>query len=225
MQRNTLVIGLAIAVGLVACYPDSGESVFGGDAGARDTGTSTGDVSGGERDTGREPETASSDTEDTGPIVLVDTTPEPTDTWPADWVAMEDQVLVLVNQRRAAGATCGRDRFGAAGPLVMNAELRAAARLHGEDMAERGYFDHVAPDGSDPFDRIAAAGYRGGYPQGENIAAGYPDAAAVVAGWMTSPGHCSNIMEPGFGAIGIGVVFDETSRDSPFWVQNFGGRP
>lgn len=211
---------------LTGCYPDS-EAALGRNPGGRSDIRDAGRLSETGIDDGQSVGDATSDSgaEDGGQIVIFDTTPEPADDWPAEWIAFEDQVLSLVNQRRAAGATCGGDRFAATGPLVMNAELRQAARLHGEDMAARGYFDHVAPDGSDPFERIEAAGYQGGFPQGENIAAGYRDASSVVSGWMSSPGHCSNIMEPAFGAMGVGFVFSESSRDSPFWVQTFGRRP
>ena len=53
-----------------------------------------------------------------------------------------------------------------------------------EDMADRAFFDHVNPDGDDPFDRMSAAGFAGGYPWGENIALGPIDAAQVVQAWM-----------------------------------------
>ena len=61
--------------------------------------------------------------------------------------AFEDQVLVLVNQRRAAGATCGGVPYAPVAPLTMNAALRTAARLHSQDMAAQNYFSHTSLDG------------------------------------------------------------------------------
>ncbi len=56
---------------------------------------------------------------------------------------------------------------------------------------------------------------------GENIASGYPTAAAVMRGWMHSEGHRANILNRRFKKIGLGVA---TSRDgTKYWVQNFGG--
>lgn len=143
--------------------------------------------------------------------------------WPAEWIAFEDRVLVLVNQRRAQGATCGSDSFAPAGPLVMDAALREAARCHSLDMAERGYFDHETPEGRTPWDRIADAGYTGS-PTGENIAVGYVDADEVVTGWMDSPGHCSNIMNPGSNEHGLGFAFVTGTEWTQYWTQTFGAR-
>ena len=47
---------------------------------------------------------------------------------------------------------------------------------------------------------------RAGYESrltGENIAYGPVSAEEVVAGWLASPGHCENIMEPRFRDIGM----------------------
>ncbi len=143
--------------------------------------------------------------------------------WPAAWVAMEERVLVLVNEQRARGATCGADRFAPAGPLRMDAALRQAARCHSADMAARGFFDHDTPDGVSPWDRIAAAGYTGS-ATGENIAAGYPDPDAVVRGWVESPGHCSNLMAPGSNEHGIGFQLAPGTEWTHYWTQTFGAR-
>lgn len=138
--------------------------------------------------------------------------------WSAEWTAWENQVLVLVNANRAAGANCGSaGTFGSAAPLAMNDELRCAARNHSMDMAVRGYFSHTSPDGDGPGDRIEAAGYEYSW-WGENIAWGYPSPDAVVNGWMNSPGHCANIMRPEFTEIGVGYY------SGNYWTQTF-GRP
>jgi uncharacterized protein YkwD len=89
---------------------------------------------------------------------------------------------------------------------------------HSEDMAERGFFDHINPDGEQPWDRMNGAGVTGWKAAGENIAAGYPTAAAVTDGWMNSPGHRANIMNPEFNCVGVGV-YEHQGR--LYWTQLF----
>jgi len=137
--------------------------------------------------------------------------------------AFEEQVLSLVNQYRATGATCGGTVYGPVPGLAMNAALRAAARGHSEDMAVNDYFSHTSLDGRTFDQRISAAGYGGAFPWGENIAAGQSTPEEVVAGWMASPGHCTNIMSPGYKAIGVGYAFRSGSTYRHYWTQDFGG--
>ncbi len=49
----------------------------------------------------------------------------------------EDEVLELVNLRRFAGGACGSQSFPSSSPLTMDLVLRAPARNHSADMAER----------------------------------------------------------------------------------------
>ena len=137
--------------------------------------------------------------------------------------SFENQVVSLVNQRRAAGATCGSTAYPPVGALSMNAQLRTAARDHSVDMASNNYFSHTGQDGRSFDDRIWDAGYSGSFPLGENIAAGQSTPQAVVNGWMSSPGHCANIMKPGFEDIGVGYAHSGSSTYGHYWTQNFGG--
>jgi uncharacterized protein YkwD len=137
--------------------------------------------------------------------------------------SFEQAVLDLVNSRRAAGATCGSTTYGPAAALPLNTNLRTAARGHSQDMAANNYFSHTSLDGRTVEVRIRAAGYMGSYPLGENIAAGQSSPSSVVTGWMGSPGHCSNIMDPAFRAIGIGYAYDADSSYRHYWTMNFGG--
>jgi uncharacterized protein YkwD len=41
--------------------------------------------------------------------------------------------------------------------------------------------------------------------------------------WLESPGHCSNILRPGFTRLGVGHFEDAASSLTHLWVQNFGG--
>src|SRR5690606_32042665 len=114
------------------------------------------------------------------------------DTWPPPWAALEGEVLRLVNEVRAAGASCGGVSSPPTHPLVWDDDLARAARLHSLDMARQNYFDHTSLDGRTPWQRMEDAGYTG-FGVGENIAVGSETAAEVMASWMSSPGHCRNI--------------------------------
>ncbi len=143
--------------------------------------------------------------------------------WPVEWAEFEQLVLDLVNIERGKGAVCGGQEYPAVGPVETNGFCRLAARKHSEDMATQGYFSHTGLNGSTPFDRMAAAGYEGPMPWGENIAAGQPSPESVVQGWMQSPGHCRNIMNGDYKVLGVGYYRDPASDMTHYWTQNFGG--
>lgn len=139
------------------------------------------------------------------------------------WKQLEEDVLVIVNEKRAMGADChSKGMFGPAGPLTMQPALRCAARKHSADMDARDFFDHTNPDGQSPWDRMAMAGYGAYSNAGENIAAGSPDAAGTMMQWMESDGHCSNIMNPDFQEIGVG--YHPGGQYGHLWTQVFGAK-
>jgi uncharacterized protein YkwD/stress response protein SCP2 len=99
--------------------------------------------------------------------------------------------------------------------------LAAAAQAHSADMAARDFFAHESPEGSQVWDRVLAVGYR--YAKvAENIAAGQRTPAEAVTGWMNSPGHRRNILDPELQQIGVGYVVG--GRYGTYWTQVF-GRP
>jgi hypothetical protein len=147
----------------------------------------------------------------------------PAASWPDAWVGFEDAALAETNRYRAMGASCDGEAFPPVPALEMDETLRISARLHSSDMGERAFFDHDNPDGLDPFDRMAAVGFEGAAPWGENIAAGQTTPEEVVRGWMDSPGHCRNIMDGGYRVLGMGYAFVEGSPFGHYWTQNFGG--
>jgi uncharacterized protein YkwD len=130
------------------------------------------------------------------------------------------RVVELVNAARSHGRRCGSQKFAAAPPLAVSRRLNEAAAGHARDMARRKYFDHVARDGTEPKDRVRRTGYQSRLT-GENIALGPESAEEVVAGWLDSPGHCANIMDPRFREIGVAVASGR-KRGQIYWVQNFG---
>lgn len=143
--------------------------------------------------------------------------------WDSNWNALENEVLSIVNQRRAQGANCGTSgMFGPASPLSMQGSLHCAARKHSQDMNVRNFFAHDNPDGEGPQPRIEKAGYTNWFTWGENIAAGSATAAATMDQWMGSDGHCANIMNPDFTEIGVGYTVG--GEWGHLWTQVFGAR-
>ncbi len=118
----------------------------------------------------------------------------------------EADLLARVNAARAAGAQCGaRGTFAATGPLQWHGVLVAAATRHSQDMANNNFFSHTGSDSSTPAERVTDAGY-GWRLVAENVAAGYPTVQQVMDGWMTSDGHCANIMNPALRDFGVACV-------------------
>jgi uncharacterized protein YkwD len=131
------------------------------------------------------------------------------------------RVLDLVNQARATRRYCGNAAFNAARPVRWNDSLAEASRLHSEDMARYNYFSHSGRDGSDPAQRVERAGYR--YrTTGENIAGGQLKPEDAVAGWIKSPEHCANLMNPAFTEMGAAFAVDPRSEMGVYWTQAFG---
>jgi hypothetical protein len=127
-----------------------------------------------------------------------------------------NQVLALTNEFRAQNGQPA---------LKLNAELNAAAAAHSEDMAKQDYFDHIGKNGSKPWDRAKLVGYEA-RSMGENIAAGYTTAAAVVQGWINSPGHRANLLNSSYTELGVGYFYLANDTGSvnykAYWTQLFG---
>jgi uncharacterized protein YkwD len=118
-------------------------------------------------------------------------------------------VITLVNQERAKAGCSG---------LTSESRLEAAAQKHSELQADRNEMSHQLAGEASMGDRVTAEGYRW-RSVAENVAAGYPDAASVMDGWMNSPGHKANILNCGYQEIGVGLA--KSSSGTPYWTQNF----
>ena len=133
------------------------------------------------------------------------------------------RVLELVNQARATPRRCGNTAFKGARPVRWSDALAEASRLHAEEMARYNFFSHRGRDGSDPAQRVEREGYN--YRStGENIAAGQMQPEDAVAGWIKSPGHCANLMNPAFTEMGAAFAVDRRSDMGVYWTQAFGAR-
>jgi uncharacterized protein YkwD len=131
------------------------------------------------------------------------------------------QILMLVNDARASGRRCGSKTYGSAAPLSLNSTLTRAALAHSQEMARYGEFEHRGHDGSSPAARVASAGYGDYSVVGENIAAGAMTPVEVTQGWLASPAHCENIMDPRFTDIGIAFAVNLSGAELVYWTQDF----
>jgi uncharacterized protein YkwD len=128
------------------------------------------------------------------------------------------RALQLVNQVRASGAHCGQRSFAPVPPVTLSVTLASVALGHAADMAEHAYFEHEDLTGRSPAQRVREAGYAEKLV-GENIAYGPKSIDEVVQGWLDSPGHCENIMDPRFAQMGIAYAPGQLSRRGLYWVQ------
>lgn len=130
--------------------------------------------------------------------------------------------LGAVNQARSTARKCGTQSFAAAPPLTWSTQLAQAAQAHSDYMAQTGQFDHQGIGDGTPADRVSRTGYAW-RTLGENIAWGQPssilDLQAVMQGWLKSPGHCSNLMNPAFTQ--LGMASSKSSDDAIYWTQVF----
>jgi uncharacterized protein YkwD len=131
-----------------------------------------------------------------------------------------NEVLVLANQARSRSRRCGSRSFAAAPPLKLASQLSDAAREHARDMARHSRLAHEGTDGSTPAIRVTRARYAWRLV-GENVASGPTSAEEVMAGWLESPGHCENLMNPRFTDMGIAYTVDAKSESGVYWAQVF----
>ena len=145
---------------------------------------------------------------------------------------LEQKIHEAINSQRKSN-----DRA----PLAIDEELSKLARAHSEDMASRGYFKHVNPEGLTPMQRAEAAGYKVCQLMGENI---YQNnlysrvieekkkttydwnsmdkiANTTIKGWMESEGHRMNILDKNYTSEGIGVAI--AADDKVYITQVFCG--
>ncbi|MGH1787623.1 CAP-associated domain-containing protein [Enterococcus casseliflavus] len=107
-----------------------------------------------------------------------------------------------------------RVKFGLE-PLEFSAATSETARKHSQDMAENRYFDHIALDGSSPFDRMQEHGISF-TAAGENLAFGQASSIYAHQGLMNSEGHRATILTEGYDYLGIGIAID--TSEQPYYT-------
>lgn len=138
-----------------------------------------------------------------------------------DAASISREILQRVNVARSSARRCGGTRYAAAAALTQSSALTSAALAHSQDMAQFLEFEHRGHDGSSPSARVARAAYGEAQVVGENIAAGAMTPAEVTQGWLDSPAHCQNIMDPRFKEMGLGFAVNLHSPELIYWTQDF----
>lgn len=111
----------------------------------------------------------------------------------------DDQELAMVNLINSYRIENGLS------PLVVQAQLQAAAELHSLDQANKQFDGHTGSDGSSAEDRIVRAGYTNWASWSENVAWEPSDGSALTAfvGWQNSPDHNAAMLGD-FTDLGVG---------------------
>ena len=111
-------------------------------------------------------------------------------------------------------------------PLRWNRQLSQAARWFSWDSVENRpapYCGHQDTQGNWPDYRTRAFGYLG-LAGAENAFCGYVTPQYAVDGWMNSPGHRANLLDPNSREVGIGYYRRE-SDGRGYVTQDFGADP
>jgi uncharacterized protein YkwD len=97
--------------------------------------------------------------------------------------------------------------------LEWDDEVSKVAQGHSQDMFETKTFSHTSEKYGELSDRLEASDV---FYQlaGENIAANYIDAPAVVEGWLNSKGHRETLLNEEYTHLGVGVYHK-------YYTQNF----
>jgi len=119
----------------------------------------------------------------------------------------ERQLFEALNRERTAQGLSA---------LQWDNALFRAARQHALRMANLNRLEHQLPSESNLEGRLAEAGARFGVIA-ENIAIG-PNPPIIHSGWMDSPGHRKNILDPRLTSVGIAAV---RGPGGLFAVQDF----
>ena len=114
---------------------------------------------------------------------------------PENMRAAAEQLLAMANQARAAQGAL---------PLKWDAALAAAALAHCQRMAAEGEIAHRYGGEPDLGERAGKAGAHFSLIE-ENVALG-SYVAQIHEGWMNSPGHRTNLLNPSVDRVGIAVV-------------------
>ncbi|MBT3418754.1 MAG: CAP domain-containing protein [Candidatus Magasanikbacteria bacterium] len=131
-----------------------------------------------------------------------------------DFFKGEEEILyTLTNELRASQgvATLGVDEL-----------LATSAMLKAEDMATKGYFSHVGPDGRGLASFLSEAEYDYGVA-GENLGMGFYDALSLFRAWVNSETHYANLIDGSFDEVGFAIrsgVFE--GKQVTYVVQHFG---
>lgn len=125
-------------------------------------------------------------------------------------------LVALTNQDRAANGLSG---------VTEDPLLDSAAQAAANDMAAKGYFSHVSPDGKTPWYWLDQIGYKYSYA-GQNLAVNFTDSTNVETAWMESPAHKANIVKREYTRVGLGTANGTyEGQETTFVVEFFAAPP
>jgi uncharacterized protein YkwD len=130
----------------------------------------------------------------------------------------KDQLKLTEEEQAVIDFTNAERKKADLSPLKPNLQLLTAARLHAANMAKQDKLDHEL-DKKTPSDRVKDAGYKYA-ATGENIAWNPASPKEAVKGWMDSPPHKENILNPKYTEIGVALA--KNKKGEIYWVQVFG---
>lgn len=105
-------------------------------------------------------------------------------------------------------------------PLVLNAQLNAAAVTHSRDMSMQNRPWHFGSDGSSPLVRVQRVGYTGRL-LGENISETYETELQTLSAWMAQPDTRDVILDPAARDMGFAWFQERTGKI--WWTLLTGG--
>lgn len=125
----------------------------------------------------------------------------------------EQQMINSINQARSnAGLPA----------LMVSSDLTKAARAKSKDMVDKNYFSHTSPTYGSMTSMLQHFGISYS-AAGENLAMNSNGSvSAAHESLMNSPGHRSNILEPRFSYVGVGIQVK--SDGSHYYTQLFTAR-
>jgi uncharacterized protein YkwD len=97
------------------------------------------------------------------------------------------------------------------GPVILDAQLTAAAATHSRDMAVQNRPWHFGSDGSSPLDRLRRVGYPGTLV-GEVISETYETEIETLAAWMAQEPTRAVILSPGATRMGLSWFQEESGK-------------
>ncbi len=115
-------------------------------------------------------------------------------------------------------------------PLAPNAVLEKAGQRHSQDMADKGFLDHIGSDGSKLDDRVLAAGYSSWIGQrvwAELVYAGNGNFAEALEFWASDDAEKRILFDARFREIGIGVALNTSPAGvtTAYWTVVLGAQP
>ena len=137
--------------------------------------------------------------------------------------------LTAINTFRSQGRSCGTAGYFSDAPaLRWNDSLYRASYEHSRDMMQSNSLSHKGSQSTFDWtakaqslsrassfkDRIENNGYTKWKNIAENIAMGSSTVDQVMDQWISSDGHCANIMNPQFTDVGMAEV-------NKYWTQDF----